>query len=255
MNVRQRAAAGVAAVAVVAGVVGYVTIGDDDSSAGNGDTTSSSTSTSSGDGDRTAPETLSIVGDSFIYQSRDALAERAGAAGLTADIRGIGGAAICNWDPQWEDIAEQEPDALVLSFAGNDIPDSCFNPTDTEYPPEQTAAHYREELDRILAMFPDDTETYVVLPPPIRDVPFEARATAMREMYRAAVDDHPGLRIIDVATTLDPEGAGFVADLPCESWEECPASGEITVRDPDGVHLTDAGAQRYARAVIGAIRD
>lgn len=252
MNVRQRAAAGVAAVAVVAGIVGYVVVGDDDSSAGNGLGTSSSTSTSPGD--VTAPETLSIVGDSFIFQSRDALAERAGAEGLTADIRGIGGAAICNWDPQWEDIAEQSPDVLVLSFAGNDIERSCFNPTDTVYPPEQTAARYREELDRILAMFPD-SQTYVVLPPPIRDVPFEARATAMREMYRDAVDDHPDLGIIDVATTLDPEGAGFVADLPCESWEECPASGAITVRDPDGVHLTDAGAQRYARAVLDGVME
>lgn len=239
MNVRRVVAAAVAATAGVAGVVGYVVLRDDDSSA---------------DSSRDYSVDLAVVGDSFIEQSRDQIQALAETAGLTADVQGFGGSSICSWDPQIDELAADPPRILVLSFAGNDIPKpgNCFNSTGKEYGPEGTAVRYRVDLDDVLAMFPD-SQVYVVPPPPIRDPPFEAQAVAMRAMYREAIEDHDGLRVIDVATTLDPDDEGFVESLPCEEWDECPASGEVTLRKPDGIHLTPAGAERYARAVIAAL--
>lgn len=239
MNVRQVVAAAVAATAGVAGVAGYVVLRDDDSSA---------------DSPLEWSLDLAVVGDSFIEQSRDQILALAEADGLRADVMGFGGSAICSWDPQIDQLAEDPPKILVLSFAGNDIPkpENCFNSTDQPYGPEGAADRYRDDLDDVLAMFPD-SQVYVVPPPPIRDAKFEAQAVAMRAMYREAIEDHDGLRLIDVATTLDPDDEGFVPTLPCEEWDDCPATGEVTVRKTDGIHLTPAGAERYARAVIAAL--
>lgn len=239
MNVSRVVAAAVVAAAGVAAVAGYVVLRDDDSSA---------------DSSRDFSLDLAVVGDSFIEQSHDQIQALAEADGLDAEVLGFGGSAICSWDPQIDALAADPPEILVLSFAGNDIPKpgNCFNSTDKEYGPEGAADRYRDDLDDVLAMFPD-SQVYVVPPPPIRDPEFEAQAVAMRAMYREAVDDHDGLRIIDVATTLDPDGEGFVATLPCEDWDECPATGEVTVRKTDGIHLTPAGAERYARAVIAGL--
>ena len=200
---------------------------------------------------------LAVVGDSFVFQSREQLPALAEEHGLTSEVMGLGGAAICNFDPQLADLAEDPPAILVLSFAGNDIPkpDSCFNNTDHEFGPEGAAEHYRTDLDEVLDQFDfANTEVYVVLPPPIRDARFEAQAVAMRAMYIEAAEDRPGLHVINSATTLDPDDEGFVATLPCEDWDtDCPATGEVTVRQDDGIHLTAPGAERYARAVLNAV--
>jgi hypothetical protein len=242
MNLRRVVAAGVATTAGVAGALAFVVLRDNDSSAEN--------STSRLD--------LAVVGDSFVELSHDQILALADADGLTTEVYGFGGSAICNWDPQLADLAENPPEVLVLSFAGNDIPkpDSCFNDTGKEFGPEGAAEHYRVDLDKWLDRFDfADTEVYVVLPPPIRDAQFEAQAVAMRAMYIEAAEDRPGLHVINSATTLDPEGEGFVATLPCEDWDtDCPPSGEVAVRTvEDGIHLTPAGAERYARAILNAV--
>jgi hypothetical protein len=45
-----------------------------------------------------------------------------------------------------------------------------------------------------------------------------------------------------------------VPALPCEDWDaECPTGGEIVVRQDDGIHLTPAGGERYARAILDEV--
>jgi hypothetical protein len=198
---------------------------------------------------------LVVLGDSFVEHSRDQIAAYATSKGLTNTVQGLGGTAMCNWTRQFAEQARLRPKVLVLSYAGNDIPHTCFNPTAASRSPEAVAAGYRQALDRVIAQFAGKgVELYVVLPPPIRDQQFEQRAAAMRVMYRQAAADHPGLHLIDSATTLDPGHKGFQLTLPCQAFDKgCPASGRIVVRRPDGIHVTPAGAERYARAIVDAI--
>jgi hypothetical protein len=60
--------------------------------------------------------------------------------------------------------------------------------------------------------------------------------------------------IVDPAPALGGDGAYHRA-LPCESWEQavCEPDGTIVVRDDDGIHLTEAGGERYARVLLSAL--
>ena len=236
----------VAAIAVPAGLLGVyalvalASMRDEESTAG---------------GDESPPLDLVVLGDSFVEHSRDQIAAYAEAQGLDAEVMGLGGTAICNWDDKLSAYAADPPAVMVVSFAGNDIPGTCFNPTDESRDAATVAAAYREDLDAVVEMFADaGSELYAVVPPPIRDVQFEERAAAMRVMYAEAADDLPSLHLIDSATQLDPQGTGFQESLPCASWDtDCPATGEVVVRQTDGIHVTPAGAERYARAIVDAV--
>ena len=230
------------AVALVGTAAAFVLVPDDDESPAEGSTAD-------------AALDLVVLGDSFVEHSRDQIRAYAEGRGLTVEVMGLGGTAICNWDDKLQAYAEQAPATMVVSFAGNDIPDSCFNPTDESRDAATVAAGYREELDEVVELFAAAGSTlYAVLPPPIRDAQFEERAAAMRAMYVEAADEHPELHLVSSATLLDPDGEGFVEALPCAAWDtDCPPSGEVVLRQDDGIHLTPAGAERYARAIIFAV--
>jgi hypothetical protein len=212
---------------------------------------------SSGVGDLLANEDdddldVAVVGDSFADQSRVAFLELVADDELTVEYFAYGGTSICGWQDEIDALAEREPDQLVLSFAGNDL-QPCINPDGATRTPEQVAADYRTDLERIVEQFrPTGTDLYVVDPPPIRDPQFEANAEAMREMYRSAAIDHPRITVIDPDDELGPDGA-FHAALPCEEGDECGADGTVVLRQPDGIHLTPAGGRRYALAVLEAL--
>jgi len=229
----------VAALAVVAAVAVVVLRGGDDDSPSGGDFGSD----------------LAVVGDSFAQQSNPQLDALAHEQGFTLQAFGMGGTSICHFADVLDDLAASPPRVLVLSFAGNDLPHSCFNPTGEVRDAETVAAGYRPELDEVTARFLElGSKVYVVLPPPIRDAQYEARASAMRQLYRSAHEAEPAVGLIDTAGRLDPDGVGFVPALPCEEWDtDCPASGEIVVRQDDGIHLTPAGGERYARAILDVV--
>jgi hypothetical protein len=83
---------------------------------------------------------------------------------------------------------------------------------------------------------------------------FESNAKAMRTMYARFAREHPEVTLIDVTTELGTDHQ-FHASLPCEPWEqaECAADGTIVLRTDDGIHLTPAGGERYARVLLDAI--
>jgi hypothetical protein len=227
----------VVAAAVVAGIV-VLRGSDDDTPGGPG-----------------GPADLAVVGDSFAQQSNPQLDALAREQGFKLEAYGLGGTSICHYADVFDDLATRPPRVLVLSFAGNDLPHTCFNPTGATRDAATVAAAYRPELEEVTDRFLGlGSKVYVVLPPPIRDAEYEARAAAMRQLYREVNAAQPEVGLIDAGARLDPDGAGFVEALPCEDWDtDCPASGEVVVRQDDGIHLTPAGGERYARAVLDVV--
>lgn len=252
MTPSRRVLLGIGAIVVVAGLAAAAVATLDDDPSG-----------SEPDAEADAPVDLAVVGDSFAEQSGDALLQMSQDRGLSASVDAFGGSSLCAWMERIEELAEYPPSQLVLSFAGN-IFQQCVNPTcepgrETEtcqhQDPELTASRYREHLDQALALFdPEVTEVYVVLPPPIGEELMEQSAAAMREMYRAAPQDHPELHVVDSAVELDPDGRGFVTTLPCADGDDCPeGEAEVVVRQDDNIHLTPAGGRRYAQAIFAAL--
>ncbi|MFO7280071.1 MAG: GDSL-type esterase/lipase family protein [Thermoanaerobacterales bacterium] len=239
------AALAVAGVVVVAGVVAAAALaGGGDGAGGDGE---------AADGGRVD---IAVVGDSLIEQSRDQMAAHAAAAGLRFEAHAFGGSAPCDWRTELERLAEVEPRHLVLSFAGNDNT-PCVNPEGGGPRDPQTIADaYAEMMPGLLDLFAGtDTEVYLVLPPPVGEPASEPAAAAIRATYRDLAADRPDLTLVDPAPLLGDADGRFAAALPCQPWERagCGPDGTVTVRLPDGIHLTEAGGERYARAVLGAV--
>ena len=198
---------------------------------------------------------VAIVGDSFVEQSRDQFLAHAEAGGMTVEVSAFGGTAACDHRDELGAYARRRPDALIISFAGNDLT-PCMERGEAPSP-EQTAREYEADFDSLVGEFlavSPATRVYVVPPPPIRDARYEVNAAAMRAMYDRYADDHPRTEVVDVTPALGPDGA-FHASLPCESWEAqaCGADGTVQLREEDGIHLTAAGGERYARTLLAAI--
>lgn len=196
---------------------------------------------------------IAVVGDSLIEQSRDQMQAHADDQGLTVVSFAFGGSAPCDWMDTFRELAEAGPRQLVISFAGNDSTE-CVNPGGGPPRDPQTIAHaYRRMMPAIVDLF-DRTEVFVVVPPPVGEPASEPAAAAIRTAYRELAADRPEITLVDPAPHLGPDGE-FHLSLPCEPWESaaCDAHGTVAVRDPDGIHLTPAGGERYARALLEAL--
>lgn len=199
---------------------------------------------------------VAVVGDSFMEQARDQFLAHTADRNAEAEVSALGGTGVCDWNDQLDEILDERPRALVLSFAGNDLT-PCMKRTAAASTPDQTAAEYADDLDGWAARFravSPRTQIYLVMPPPVAKPEFEANAAAMRAMYQRFAATHPGTTLVDVSPELGPDHR-FHAALPCESWETatCGANGTIELRKTDGIHLTPAGGERYARAVLAAL--
>jgi hypothetical protein len=196
---------------------------------------------------------LVVVGDSFAQQSGDQLLALADDFDVQAEVYAYGGSSICNWRTTLEEVAEREPERLVLSFAGNDI-DGCINPDQVpNRAPAEVAELYRRDLDSTLELFrAAGTDIYVVSPPPVRDPRFEGYAAAMREMYTRYAIEHPGVTVIETFDQLGPDRQ-YHAALDCVADEPCGGNGQVVLRQDDGIHLTPEGGKRYAQAIMAEI--
>lgn len=211
--------------------------------------------------DAAPPLDIAVIGDSFAQQSAEQIVAQAEERQLHAEVSALGGTALCSFDGQLEALVERRPEILILSFAGNNL-QQCINPTcvsggelgeGCEYQsPAEVGDLYRQDVEEVLADWEGrETDIYVMVPPPVLEGPFEEMASAMRAMYQELVADHPDVGLLDPTPRLDPEGQGFVERLPCEDWDQdCEADGTVIVRQDDGIHLTPAGGERYARALF-----
>jgi hypothetical protein len=198
---------------------------------------------------------VAIVGDSLIEQSRDQFAAHAGELGLTVEAVAFGGSAPCDWQDEFEHYAAERPRALIVSFAGNDNT-PCINPTGGGFRDPQTIADaYAAMVPGILDLYEGTgTDLYLVLPPPVGPPASEPAAAVIRDVYRSIGAARDDVTVVDPTAALSGDGA-FHQALPCEAWEQavCGPDGTVAVRRDDGIHLTAAGGERYARALLAAM--
>ena len=107
----------------------------------------------------------------------------------------------------------------------------------------------------ILDLFEDTgTDSTSCCPRPVGPPASEPAAAAIRDMYRAIARGTRDVTVVDPDPVLGGDGAFHLA-LPCEPWEQavCGPDGTVAVRRDDGIHLTAAGGERYARVLLDAI--
>jgi len=242
---RTRLLAGLALVAAVVVVAVVVAVRAPDDGGGPAD----------GPAGTTGVPDVAVIGDSLIEQSRDQLSAHAEATGLSVEAVAFGGSAPCDWRDDFERFADEEVGTLIVSFAGNDNT-PCVNPTGGGFRDPQTIADaYAVMVPELLDLYAGTgTDIYLVVPPPVGPPASEPAAAAIRAVYRGIADDRADVTLVDPGPALSPDGA-FHAALPCEAWEAdvCGPDGTVAVRNADGIHLSPAGGERYARVLLAAI--
>jgi lysophospholipase L1-like esterase len=203
-----------------------------------------------------APAGVAVFGDSLTLQAWLDL------AGLVAEqgqlLRGapLPGEALCDARDDIElTLATRPPVILVVAFVGNNN-----TPCTERATGEELGRRYEEDARAIVAAAgARGVPVRLVTPPAMGDPTFASNADAVASAY-AAVADEPGVELVDGRGLLSPDG--YATALPCEPAElvrpSC-TNGAITVRDPDGLHLSapdatgySGGARRWARTLAAA---
>ncbi|HMC52458.1 MAG TPA: GDSL-type esterase/lipase family protein, partial [Acidimicrobiales bacterium] len=164
--------------------------------------------------------------------------------GDEATVRAIPGSGLLavnfDWLGELGRLARRHhPEVAVLEFAGNYVPplrrgiapgsDAFFRAWD-----EATTAAVR-------VLVQSGATVYLVLIPPMRSPDLDRAAQRLNRLYEAqALREAPNVGCIDGRLGLAGPDGGFAAALPDERGRP------VQLRQPDGVHLTPAGARRFA---------
>lgn len=160
-----------------------------------------------------------VYGDSIIEEARPY---------LDADVRAFGGTALCDWSDAIVQMAnDYHPRLIVLSFIGNNVT-PCMEGTWTD---EDVRARYFIYMTSLKQRIPNQPLLWVVNPI-IHDSVRGLREPTPNPLY-VAEPSH-----VDAGAAVEGPGGEYLPEY----------------RLDDGLHLNDAGAQRFATAINEAAR-
>jgi hypothetical protein len=201
-----------------------------------------------------------IFGDSLTAFASSYVSLAAHDASLKLVIKAYPGLAPC--DIQGEAIRvlrDEHPNAVLLEFAGNNATACVHGLTGPAL-----AAAYDKSVRAIAAVANEKHVPLVLVGPPAMHAPrWVTDSPLISSTYQKIAADTDGVTFVSLGTMFSPNGWTF--RLPCLKSETksmgC-IDGTIRVRNFDGVHWDDPGADgyssgsfRYAQVVIGAAKD
>ena len=203
------------------------------------------------------PLRLWVGGDSMTQLLGPSLAATAEATGVVAPTvhtemaSGLTRPDYFDWPAGLRaDVAADDPEVVVVAFGINDGQGIVLQ--DGTPVPEVADPRWPEEYRRRVAavmdqLRADDRLVLWVLPPPMRDADYAARMAVIREAVTAEAADRPWVLTVDPAVSVaDPAGA-YADALPDAT------GAAVEVRQGDGIHLSQAGADRLAAQVLEAV--
>ena len=105
---------------------------------------------------------------------------------------------------------------------------------------ERWKAEYRRRVGVVMDQLRGEGRLVVwVGQPHIRDAGFDARMTALDEIYAEEAESRPWVRFLDTHPVLSPDGDGYQA-----------TAGDTSLRQDDGIHLDRGGADVLAEAIF-----
>jgi hypothetical protein len=149
-------------------------------------------------------------------------------------------------------VAQQDPDVVVVEFIGVHFPFDSY----ARMPVGSAAFHdawLRAANEAMAILTSRGATVYWVVPPPMRDKWWADQTDVVRDITRGLAKGWPpapgrdGVQYIDEFQPFQLGGA-YAEALPG------PDGRLVTVRRrSDGVHLTDAGIQRYVDRLVGVL--
>ena len=203
------------------------------------------------------PLRVYIGGDSVMQAVSDALrryAESSKVVKPTIEFRfstGLSRPDYFDWPGRLRDelARKPRPEAVILMFGANDV-----QPIMTPTGPAKTGsaawlAEYRRRVDATMKMLSaGGVPVFWIGQPLMRSAFFTQRVNELNDIYSSEAARHSGITFVDSRPLLADAQGHYTAYLPDSSGRK------VLVRTPDGVHLTDAGGDRVAAAVVSMLR-
>jgi hypothetical protein len=206
-------------------------------------------------GERPAPErglrTLLVTGDSMAQPLDTVLARRLAGGDATQVIRdahvgtGISKSTLVDWGKlSVRQTAEQTPDAVVVFIGANE----GFSIDGIDCCGPDWAAAYGTRVRTMMNTYRRDGDGIVywlTLPLP-RDEQRQEIARSVNAAVRAAAGAYRAqVRVLDMTTLFTPDGK-YRDDMLVDGRQEL-------VREPDGIHLNETGAELAADVVLDSM--
>lgn len=196
-----------------------------------------------------------VGGDSLAGPLGGALARRAAATGLISVIvdhqkgSGLVRDDVFDWPAFAADrLREVQPDAVVMLIGANDGQALRFPAGWLQFGTPEWDDEYAGRVGRFMALLAGgSTRIYWVGVPIMADAAYDGRVRHINALQQEQADACGQVVFVDAYSLFQDEAGQFSAELPDEQ------GNLVTVRLPDGIHLTAAGADRLARQVLSQV--
>lgn len=201
------------------------------------------------------PLTIWIVGDSQAEILGQSVIERADSTGVmdaTLDFEfssGLTRPDFFNWPAEIQSVVEaNHPDVMVVVFGANDgqgmeLDSGVFQPGDPEW-----NAEYASRVDAVMTYLEQQgVRVYWIGQPIARDAEYSGRLQLMNGIFADMSAEHPNTTVVSLYELFMDDSGAYSDYLPG-------ADGElVNMRNSDGIHMTRAGGDRAAEAILSAI--
>ncbi len=147
-----------------------------------------------------------------------------------------------------ETVLPSDPEVVVIMFGANDAQSMSLDGRTEQVRTPAWQAEYRQRvaatMDQLVA---DDRLVVWVGQPVMRDKGFSERETILDGIYRDEASRRPWIRFVDTRSIFSPDGRTYTAYLPGSQGTP------VLMRKEDGIHLTRAGGDRLADAVLALV--
>ena len=223
-------------------------------------TTPSVTTTTSGrrQVSATEPLRLFIGGDSMVGQFGPMLQNQADNTGFIDVTQvqyefssGLTRDDFLDWPARLQQvIAQQNPDAFVLFFGGNDAQAIRIDGSWHDFGSDIWLTEYRERVRGLMAELTEaGRDVYWMGMPVVRSADFQEKVDVMNEIYRTEAANFEQVTYVDSTPVFTGPDGGFSEYLTDDEGDL------VDMRLNDGIHLTTAGGIRLAKVTLGIIAD
>lgn len=204
----------------------------------------------------TDPLRLFIGGDSMVGQFGPMLQNEADDTGFINVTQvqyefssGLTRNDFLDWPSRLEQVvAEQDPDAIVLFFGGNDAQAIRVDGAWHEFGTDTWLTEYRRRVRDLMTQLTDaGRSVYWMGMPIVRSAEFQEKVDVMNQIYRSEAEAFEAVTFVDSTPVFVGTDGGFSEYLIDDSGDL------VDMRLNDGIHLTTAGGIRLAKVTLDVI--
>jgi hypothetical protein len=201
---------------------------------------------------QSAPLRLLVVGDSLGIDFGQPLVNDLAATDVVSAVldghidTGLSRPDYFNWQTELQhDLVQYQPQAVVVFIGANDPQSFVDGSTSLSYgTPAWNAAYAKRVGDFMTAATGAGARVLWIGMPPMADPTLNAKMENLNSIDQGQATAHPGVTYFASWSVLANAQGQYSAFLPDAS------GNEVEVRDPDGTHITEPGAQRLSQAAI-----